>query len=219
MTRPRQRSTAKAGIQPGLPLVGEGKGRGSQGWPLTPGARQGSRWSTNFEITDATLPRKWPTAHAGNEPRSAALKADAFTARPTRRSVFGVPLWNEAKEGEGWWRWKDPVSWTWGGWAARDDRGDNRKTDFLRDCRPLGQLATWPPVCRCLAERDVRSTTRVTFPLPFTTRRNHRGRTPPELRLNDPFLSPPPPLNRWPVMDKLHSSVFAMFTLISNTTH
>ena len=35
--------------------------------PITPGARQGSHWSANFEVTGVTRPRKTP-AQAGFEP-------------------------------------------------------------------------------------------------------------------------------------------------------
>ena len=54
--------------------------------PITPGIWQGNHWSTNFEVTGMTQPRKRSTARAGIEPRSAALEADALTTRPTRRS-------------------------------------------------------------------------------------------------------------------------------------
>ena len=49
--------------------------------PITPGAWQGSHWSTNFEVTGMTRPRK--------NPGSSALEADALTTRPTRRSHKG----------------------------------------------------------------------------------------------------------------------------------
>ena len=46
--------------------------------PLTPGAWQGSHWSTNIYVAGLTWPGKRSTAKAGTKPRSVALKADAL---------------------------------------------------------------------------------------------------------------------------------------------
>ena len=54
--------------------------------PITPGAWQGSHWSTNFEVTGMTRPRKNPGAKRDSNAGSSALEADALTTRPTRRS-------------------------------------------------------------------------------------------------------------------------------------
>ena len=54
--------------------------------PKTPGAWQGSHWSSNFEVTGMTRPGNRPTAKTGIEPRPAALEADVLTTRPTRPS-------------------------------------------------------------------------------------------------------------------------------------
>ena len=46
-------------------------------------------WNTNIEVTGMSRPLTNPTAKAGLEPRCAALEADAFTSRPTKRSFDG----------------------------------------------------------------------------------------------------------------------------------
>ena len=53
--------------------------------PITPGAWQGSHWSTNFEVTGMTRPRKKSRRKRDSNPGSSALEADALTTRPTRR--------------------------------------------------------------------------------------------------------------------------------------
>ena len=52
--------------------------------PITPGARQGSHWSADFEVTGMTRPGKNPGKRDSN-PGPSALEADALTTRPTRR--------------------------------------------------------------------------------------------------------------------------------------
>ena len=52
--------------------------------PITPGAWQGSHWSTNFEVTGMTRPRKISRRQRDSNPGSSALEADALTTRPTR---------------------------------------------------------------------------------------------------------------------------------------
>ena len=54
--------------------------------PVTPGAWQGSHWSTNFEVTGMTRPGKKPHRKRDSNPGSSALDADTLTTRPTRRS-------------------------------------------------------------------------------------------------------------------------------------
>ena len=51
--------------------------------PTTPGTWQGSYWSANFYITGMT----WSWRKRDSSPESSALKADALTTRPTRRSM------------------------------------------------------------------------------------------------------------------------------------
>ena len=50
-----------------------------------PDVWQASNWSTNFEVTCMTQPRKIPTAKAGIKPRSPALEVEALTTRPTKQ--------------------------------------------------------------------------------------------------------------------------------------
>ena len=54
--------------------------------PLSPDAWQGSHWSFFFFFTGMTGPGKIPSGKAGIKPRSAAHKAVALSARPTRQS-------------------------------------------------------------------------------------------------------------------------------------
>ena len=51
--------------------------------PITPGAWQGSHWSTNFEVIGVTPPGKRFKANAGIYPRCTAVEANAFTTRST----------------------------------------------------------------------------------------------------------------------------------------
>ena len=54
---------------------------------VTPGARQRSHWSANFEVTGMTRPEKQsPRRKRDSNRGSSALEVDALTARPTRRS-------------------------------------------------------------------------------------------------------------------------------------
>ena len=53
--------------------------------PITSGAWQGSHWSANFEVTGMTRPAKSRRKRDSNT-GSSALKADALTTQPTRRS-------------------------------------------------------------------------------------------------------------------------------------
>ena len=60
--------------------------------PITPGARQGSHWSANFEVTGMTRPRKNPVL-AGFEPGIFRSRIGRLTTRPRRgwRSGDGSP--------------------------------------------------------------------------------------------------------------------------------
>ena len=60
---------------------------------IIPGARQGSHWSANFEITGMT-PKKSLRKRDSN-PGSSAVEADALTTRPTRRyaNVQTLEIW------------------------------------------------------------------------------------------------------------------------------
>ena len=55
--------------------------------PIMPGTLRGSHWSTYAQVTGMTPPGQRSTAKVGIEPRSAAVEADALTARPTTQST------------------------------------------------------------------------------------------------------------------------------------
>ena len=59
--------------------------------PITPGARQSSHWSANFEVTGMTRPRKKSRRKRDSNPGSSALEVDALTTRPTMRYRGGCP--------------------------------------------------------------------------------------------------------------------------------
>ena len=46
--------------------------------PITPGARQGSHWSANFQVIGMTRPRRNPAASGIPNPASSALEVDAL---------------------------------------------------------------------------------------------------------------------------------------------
>ena len=46
--------------------------------PIAPGARQGSHWSTNFQVTGMTGSGNRSALNTGTEPRSAVVEMDAL---------------------------------------------------------------------------------------------------------------------------------------------
>ena len=69
--------------------------------PIMPGAWQGSSWSSNFDVTGMTWPRKNPIT-SGIQTRDPLLEADALTTRPLRQSQRADNSTKWAQSDETW---------------------------------------------------------------------------------------------------------------------